>query len=190
MTLLKSIADCQQLQAEIGPQVGKECKDSYDEKNICNGTKIDCVKKGKEKCMSDRKCYGIMYNWWWAKKEKGVKICTSWTLQERPGKDWSVYLKYQFQHEIAPEDGKYCNDHYDKKEICDGNKIDCVKKGKEICLSDSTCYGIMFDSNGWAHNGVKICTSWALRAKPEKDWSVFLKCSLGKLHIIYICSTY
>ena len=79
MTLLKSIADCQQLQAEIGPQVGKECKDSYDEKNICNGTKIDCVKKGKEKCMSDRKCYGIMYNWWWAKKEKGVKICTSWT---------------------------------------------------------------------------------------------------------------
>ena len=131
--------------------------------------------------MSDSNCYGIMYNDKWSLAQKGVKVCTSWILQEKPEKDWSVLLKYQFKHEIDPQDGKYCKDHYDIHDICDGTKSDCVKKGKEICLSDSDCFGIMYNYE-WDHwkYGVKICTSWTLREKPEKDWSIFLKCTFGK----------
>ena len=93
-------------------------------------------------------------------------------------------MKYQYQHEIVPEDAKMCKDHYDKGEICDGTKDDCVKKGMGICLSDSNCYGIMYDAT-WAttYHGVKICKSWTLVEKPEKDWSVFMKCSLRKLYL-------
>ena len=130
--------------------------------------------------MSDPNCYGIMYSGQWL---QAVTICTSWTLDERPAKDWSVYLKYQFQHEIIPQLGKFCKDHDDKTEICDGTKKDCVKKGKEICLSDSNCYGIMWDS-AWGKKGVKMCTSWTLEEKEGKDWSVFMKCSMGKLYIL------
>ena len=138
--------------------------------------------------MSDPNCYGIMYSGQWL---QAVTICTSWTLDERPAKDWSVYLKYQFQHEIIPQLGKFCKDHDDKTEICDGTRSDCVKKGKEICLSDSNCYGIMYKS-GWVstYKGIKMCSSWTLQAKSEKDWSVFLKCSNGKYKCQSIINMY
>ena len=44
-------------------------------------------------CQSDPNCYGIMYNSGWASAVKGVKVCTSSTLKEKPEKDWSVFLK-------------------------------------------------------------------------------------------------
>ena len=179
--LKQSITDCNQLQEEITPQEGIWCKDQLSEEDICNGSKNDCLMKGKEICMSDRKCYGIMYNGLWSHANSGVKICTSWTLEEKQEKDWSVFLKYQFQREIAPQAGKYCRDQYTHPNICDGTKNDCVKKSKEKCLSDSNCYGVMYNSvNASVTKGVKMCTSQTLEEKPEKDWSVFLKCSTGK----------
>ena len=84
-------------QEEITPQEGKTCKDvvSLSEyKNICDGSKTDCVLKGKEKCHSDPSCLGVMYNGAsWGPHFKGVKVCKTKTLIAKPGKDWSVYLK-------------------------------------------------------------------------------------------------
>ena len=95
-----------------------------------------------------------------------------------------IYISACYQEEISPRVGKYCKEHYDKKNICDGTKNDCVLKGMELCWSDLNCYGIMYHP-GWASSlkGVKICTSSTLREKPEKDWSVFLKCDSG-MHFI------
>ena len=88
-----------------------------------------------------------------------------------------VYISACYDEEIAPNAGKYCKDHNDNKNMCDGTKNDCVLKGKEMCQSDPNCYGIMYHSQ-WAsdYKGVKVCTSSTLKEKPEKDWSVFLKC--------------
>ena len=33
---------------------------------------------------------------------------------------------------------------------------------------------------GQAYKGVKVCKTKTLVAKPEKDWSVYLKCDEGK----------
>ena len=86
-----------------------------------------------------------------------------------------LYISGCYQEEIAPHVGKFCKNHYDNKNICDGTKNDCVLKGKEMCHPH--CYGIMYNS-GWASafKGVKVCTSSTLHENPEKDWSVFLKC--------------
>ena len=84
-------------QEEITPQEGKWCKDEVslsEYKNICDGSKTDCVLKGKEKCHSDPSCLGVMYNGAsWGPHFKGVKVCKTKTLIAKPGKDWSVYLK-------------------------------------------------------------------------------------------------
>ena len=87
----------------------------------------------------------------------------------------------QFQEEIIPPAGKWCMDRYHKKNICNGSKNDCITKGKEICLSDSKCFGIMYHSR-WVstYKGVMMCSSSTLQEKSEKDWSVFLKCDNGK----------
>ena len=91
-----------------------------------------------------------------------------------------LYISACYQEEIAPHVGKYCENNYESKNICDGTKNDCVLKGKEICSLDSNCYGIMYNS-GWTSGlkGVKMCTSLTLQEKPEKDWSVFMKCDSG-----------
>ena len=91
-----------------------------------------------------------------------------------------------YQEEISPHKGKYCKDHYDHNEnnICDGTKNDCVSKGKEICWSDPNCYGIMYHSS--KTTGLKLCTSRTLQEKPEKDWSVFMKCDSGMYYAMYI----
>ena len=78
---------------EIAPQMGKYCKDNYDNQDICDGTKNDCVLKGKVICWFDPNCFGIMYNSRWSSAKKGVKMCSSSTLQEKPQKDWSVFQK-------------------------------------------------------------------------------------------------
>ena len=95
---------------------------------------------------------------------------------------FSEYHCHEFQQEIAPHVGKYCKQHSDIQDtgFCDGTKIDCVKKGKEKCLSDSNCYGFMYKFE-WAskHQGIKICTGWALIDNIEKDWSIFMRCSEG-----------
>ena len=94
-------------QDEITPQEGKFCKDinDLDYRNICDGSKDDCVLKGKEKCSKDPNCYGIMYNdHSWTAHFKGVMTCTSMALVEKPGKDWSVFLqcsKYKFFENIS-----------------------------------------------------------------------------------------
>ena len=84
-------------QEEIAAQKGEWCEDNADEEeylNICDGSKTDCVLKGKEKCHSDPNCHGIMYNGGrWVNKHKGVKVCKTKTLVAKRGKDWSVYLK-------------------------------------------------------------------------------------------------
>merc|ERR1712080_70648 len=112
-------------------------------------------------------------------------------MGEKPEEDWSVFLKCRqdcYQDEIAPQLGKYCKDHYDKVNICNGTKNDCVLKGKEMCGLDPNFYGIMYDTE-WAeaYKGVKICCSWTLEEKPEKDWSVFLKCLPGFALQCYKC---
>ena len=69
------------------------------------------------------------------------------------------------------------------KNICDGSTYDCVSKGKHLCSSDPTCFGITYPLElNWLQNkkGVAICTSQTIVAKPEKDWNVYLKCDEGK----------
>ena len=87
-------------QEEITPQEGKWCEDNEDLSeylNICDGSKTDCVLKGKEKCHSDPNCHGVMFpsgtGAWWGQAYKGVKICKTKTLVAKPAKDWSVYFK-------------------------------------------------------------------------------------------------
>ena len=83
-------------QEEIAAQKGEWCEDNADEEeylNICDGSKTDCVLKGKEKCHSDPNCHGIMWNGAWGPYHKGVMVCTTNTLIEKAAKDWSVYLK-------------------------------------------------------------------------------------------------
>jgi hypothetical protein len=60
--------------------------------NICDGSKEDCVAKGKAKCLTDNDCYGIMYNGAsWGPHFKGVKVCTSRKLAQKG--DWKTFLK-------------------------------------------------------------------------------------------------
>ena len=79
---------------EIASHVGKYCKDRYDsKKDICDGTKNDCVLKGKKECRADPNCKGLMFNSDWSDWWKGVKMCSSSTLEEKMEKDWSVFLR-------------------------------------------------------------------------------------------------
>ena len=60
--------------------------------DICDGSKLDCVAKGKEKCTLDPNCFGIMYHGGsWSPYFKGVRLCTSKKLE--PKGDWNVYMK-------------------------------------------------------------------------------------------------
>ena len=90
-----------------------------------------------------------------------------------------------YQEEITPQEGKWCKDEVslsEYKNICDGSKTDCVLKGKEKCHSDPSCLGVMYNGASWGPHfkGVKVCKTKTLIAKPEKDWSVYLKCDEGK----------
>ena len=86
-------------QEEITPQKGKWCEDNADPEkeylNICDGSKTDCVLKGKEICHSDPNCHGIMYRGdWFGPMYKGVYVCRTRTLvAENQREEYSVYLK-------------------------------------------------------------------------------------------------
>merc|ERR1711881_521945 len=82
-----------------------------------------------------------------------------------------------YQEEVTAywcDDNSDCNgDYKDYKGICNGSKTDCVAKGKEKCLSDPSCFGIMYHAGAKA---LKVCTSKRLVVKPERDWDVYMKC--------------
>ena len=66
--------------------------DNIDIANICDGSKNDCVAKGKAKCFADSRCHGVMYHpGSWSNWKKGVKFCTSTT--KAPKDDWVTFLK-------------------------------------------------------------------------------------------------
>ena len=67
------------------------CEDDVDHKNICDGSKNDCVAKGKAKCDKDPNCFGVMFHKGWAKAFKGVKFCTSNKVVKKG--NWMTYLK-------------------------------------------------------------------------------------------------
>ena len=68
------------------------CADHYDDKNMCDGSKLDCVARGKRKCTLDPTCFGVMYHGgYWTQSRKGVKFCTSRRLVTKG--DWTVYMK-------------------------------------------------------------------------------------------------
>ena len=63
------------------------------------------------------------------------------------------------------------------KNICDGQKNDCIEKAKRKCELDLTCKGFMFDIN-WLQNnkGVQTCTVETIRYENGKqDWFTYLK---------------
>ena len=83
-------------QAEINPQDGNWCQDTAEPleyQNICDGSKNDCELKGKVKCRSDPNCHGIMLSPSWSPSHKGVMICKSAVLVEKPGENWSIFMK-------------------------------------------------------------------------------------------------
>ena len=68
------------------------CKDNEGAKNICDGSKKDCLEKGKMLCDNSTSCFGIMYHaGGWSQSRKGVSICKSPTLVQKG--DWQVYEK-------------------------------------------------------------------------------------------------
>ena len=89
---------------KIVPNDGKWCESQIEYSNyhnICDGTRDDCVSKGKQQCSSDPDCYGITFpyrdgdprqaNWFLMKK--GVRLCKSGSLIEKPEKDWTMHMK-------------------------------------------------------------------------------------------------
>lgn len=63
-------------------------------RHICNGTKQDCIVKGKKKCSKDAKCYGLMYHAGsWTPHFKGLMMCTSRKMtQLRTMHGWTTYM--------------------------------------------------------------------------------------------------
>ena len=86
ITILMLIQKFLGFQAEINP--GNWCQDAAEPleyQNICDGPKNDCELKGKVKCRSDPNCHGIMLSPSWSPSHKGVMMCKSAVLVEKPG---------------------------------------------------------------------------------------------------------
>ena len=63
-------------------------------RNICDGTKMDCITKAYSICKSESTCLGFMWNSGWGSSGyKGVIKCTSLQLTAKPEQDWEIYLK-------------------------------------------------------------------------------------------------
>ena len=70
------------------------CANNIDIMNFCDGTKADCLAKGKEKCSGDEKCFGVMFHpGGWSRANKGIKLCTSRRMVKKDLADWLTYLK-------------------------------------------------------------------------------------------------
>ena len=87
---------CKAYREEITTEWCADHADNDDYMGICDGSKRDCVARGKEKCTLDPDCFGIMYHGGsWGPHYKGVKVCKS-TILETKG-DWDVYIKCENQ---------------------------------------------------------------------------------------------
>ena len=62
-------------------------------RNICDGTKMECITKAQSLCQGESTCLGFMWNSGWGSANKGVKKCTSLRLTAKPAKDWEIHLK-------------------------------------------------------------------------------------------------
>jgi len=73
--------------------IRKWCADQVDVKNICDGSKEDCLAKGKSRCSADSGCEGVMWNEDWGAALKGVKFCTNkQNLVQKQKRDWETFL--------------------------------------------------------------------------------------------------
>ena len=68
-------------------------RDDISMRNICNGTKMDCITKAESLCQNESSCLGFMWNGGWGSFYKGVQKCTSSELTAKTAKDWEIYLK-------------------------------------------------------------------------------------------------
>ena len=70
-------------------------------RGICDGTRNDCVNKGRIKCDTDPNCFGITFPYRdgdsrqtaWFSAKRGVAVCKSQVLVQKPEKDWNVFQK-------------------------------------------------------------------------------------------------
>ena len=57
------------------------------------------MRAGQEKCSQDSSCYGITYpsvmigDKTWLDFKRGVAVCRSRSIVDKPEKDWNVYAK-------------------------------------------------------------------------------------------------
>ena len=70
------------------------CSENDDRKNICDGSKFDCITKANAFRQREWECHGFMWNDRWGLSNKGVKVCLSNELTTKPEKDWTVYRKH------------------------------------------------------------------------------------------------
>ena len=72
---------------------------------ICDGSKMDCERKGKVYCDADPKCYGITFRGFWLHQasfmviSNSVAICTSDKTFRSPGSPWISLLKWKMDGE-------------------------------------------------------------------------------------------
>ena len=84
-------------------------------------------------CWLDPNCKGIMYQDGWADKNKGVKMCSLWTLIDKPEHDWSI-----FRSCYICDEPKECTNSSLLAFVPANNMNDCMEK----CRKDETCqYG-------------------------------------------------
>ena len=70
----------------------KWCTDAVNHKGICNGSRHDCLEKGKMICNEDPWCQGVMVHDKWSKDNKAVQLCTSRGMTKKDG-GWMTFLK-------------------------------------------------------------------------------------------------
>merc|ERR1719232_1421612 len=146
---------------KIEPLDGKWCQ-SRDEpsnyQNICDGTRTDCVSKGRMKCDTDPNCLGITFPYRdddsrqdaWFSDKKGVAVCKSKILLNKPEKDWNVYQK-------CSGSGLLVAGGIDNA----GNKLDQVELFNLETMT-SCEINVTLDSPRFGHTGAGdlVCSGW------------------------------
>ena len=90
-----SYLDCA-YQKEFDGVDSKICHDRDDNigRNICDGTKNNCLAKGKQLCNKNPDCYGVMWNDQFGSEYKGVRLCLDSKLIFDQDNDWETYSKH------------------------------------------------------------------------------------------------
>lgn len=109
---------------------------------------------------------------------EGTKIKVTRTDKQE---GWTFQL--QFGCEIKNTYGdpirkRWCKNHIDMENICDGDFNNCFNEGIAKCnVMGKGCYGVMAHDSWWTgnHRGVKLCTSPQLEDKSKQDWITKLK---------------